>query len=334
MSSSIEPEQTNDALEKTQRNAIIIFILLAVFLGTSLIAAGVLIAKGTYYEVILATIGSTLIAVGVVDVVSETFIRPGTIDVMRRCFPLFVNPAKTPKDTLKQQLVTIVGYILPKPESAKDFAKFFKEVMVDQLTDLSRENFGVTLELEKVKLSSTLPELVKVTCEWKYQIHNYSNKERAWEIPFYCNTFSLVNKGLALKDHIMVEQVLVTHGAGQPEDVGIERGIYKQQPKQYDGKVELVPKESLLVKLLPNEVMSVYLKYHYIGELCDRHAQRMSMLTYNANLAIDFDQKDIAVTVDDFCSLKKTPVAKLHRLYDWNGWFLPNHGFIVEWKPA
>lgn len=332
MSSSSEPEKTVETLQKTRRSAIAIFIILAVVFGIFLITLGTLLVKQSPYDVIFATVGSTLIAVGIVDVVAETFIRPGTTDLMKQCFPLFANPKNAPKDALKQQLVNIISHLSPKPEHEEDFASFFKVAIVEQLKNLSKEDFDVSLKLEKAKLGDALPLLTKVSCEWKYDVHNNANNDEQYEIPFYCNTFSYTNMKIPLKDHIGVEQVIATHGMGSTEDVGERYGLYKQQPTSYDGKVQLQPKNPLLVKLLPNETLSVYIKYHYIGELCDRHTQRMSMLTYKTSLNIEFDPKDFIVVVDAFCLPKQTPVSKHHK-YDWNGWLLPNHGFIVEWKP-
>ena len=322
----------NEDAEGTRRKAIVLFILFAVCFGVALIAIGILLFRGSYVEMMLATIGSTLIAVGVVDVVSESFIRPGTIDVMRRAFPLFANPAKVPKDTLKQQMINIASHVSPKKELCDEFAKFFKEVLVDQLTDYCRENFDVSVRLEKVN-TGPAQGLVKVTSEWKYVVHNTSNKQTAYPIKFYCDTDSFVSKVLTPKDHIEVQKLFITHGSGNPDDIGQKNGIYKQLPKQHNSRVVLDLTKPILVEMLPNEPMYVYIKYWYLAGSHDRHSQRMSMLTHNISLIVDFDKKDFVVTIDEFCSPERATVDKYHR-YDWNGWLLPNHGIIVEWKPA
>jgi hypothetical protein len=323
---------SDEDLQKTRNRAIIIFILFSVFLGTSLIAAGILGFHGTYYELMLGTIGSALIAVGVVDVVSEVFVRPGIVGILRNTFPLFADPAKLSKDALKKQLVYIAHHIAPKPELAQEFAQFLKKSVADQLTDYCREDFDVSVRLEKIS-AGPAQGLVKVTSEWKYIIHNTSDRPTTYPIQFYCNTDSFTSKGLGLKDHMAIEKILVTHGVGEPQDVGQKHGVYKQQPRQFDSRVELDLTPSILVELLPNEPMSVYVRYWYIAESRDRHSQRMGMLTHNIALTMDFEKKDFVVIVDDFCSPKRTTIAKFHK-YDWKGWLLPNHGFIIEWKPA
>jgi hypothetical protein len=226
--------------------------LFAVASGIALILGGVFFFRGTYVEMMLATIGSTLIAVGVVDVVFEAFMRPGIGEMIKQALPLFANPSDSPKDALKAQLVNAAKFACPDLSMAEDFAQFIEKTVAKQLTGLCREDFVVSLKIVRIPAHR---KLVRVMCEWSYKIHNHSNKEEPYEVPFYCNTF--LAQGFPTGELIKVDIVQVTNGLNVTENIGELYGIYSQQPRETNSKVELAPSRPMLTKLLPKETISV-----------------------------------------------------------------------------
>jgi hypothetical protein len=331
----VSPTESEEAhrLEKSKNIGIVLFVMVVVLSGIAVIALGILQYHGTYYEMILSSIGATLIAVGIVDVFSELFVRPSLVSIMRRSFPLFSDTTKVPKETLRKLIIEIVGLLSPRPDLKEEFKQFFESNIVRQFHQFFREDFKVSIELRTKQLGES--KIVEVFSEWTYDVHNITDEVRGYPIPFRCSTYSFVSRGLALRDHIQIEKMQVTRTSkpSEPEDIGKNYGAYSQIPKKIDSaKVELKFDKAPVVEIEPLQKVTIFIKYRYVAEHCDDHTQRMSVFTKNIHLILNFDPNELFVDVDEFCIPKKTTVAKAHS-YVWNGWFLPNHGFIVEWKP-
>lgn len=315
------------------RLGIFLFILVALLIGVILILVAAFYYKGTYLDTVLSSIGATLIGVGIIDVVSEVFIRPGVITVMRRSFPLFSDPSKVPKDTLRRLMVNIVGELSPKKEFKEDFMKFFEGNIVEAFREYYRENFDIHIKLKRDKIGTA--EVVKTKTEWTYDVHNITDKTVTYPIPFRSETWSFVKKGVQLKDHMKIEKMQVTRHKDKtqtPEDVGQEFGVYAVAPKPKDSVLVVLELDKKpVVQLPPHETVTVFVKYSYLAELCDDHTQRMSLLTKNVSVTLDYDEEDFSLDIDEFC-VPKMIIAEEKHSFQWKGWFLPSSGFVAFWK--
>jgi len=322
-------------LEQSTRIGIILFVVVVVLIGIIFIVWGTTQYhdRDIYYEMVFTSIGATLIAVGVVDVSSQLFVRPSLVSTMRRSFPLFSDKTKVPKETLRKLMIEIAGLLSPRAELKTEFEQFFDQHIVHQFHEFIREDFKVSIKLGIRTMNAG--KAVDVEASWTYDVHNITNETKVYPVNFRCSTYSFLSRNLALKDHIRIEKIQVTRPKkpNDPEDIGKDRGIYTLQPKKVESaKVQLKLEEPLKVEIESLEKVTIFVKYRYVAENCDDHTQRMSKLTRNLHLTIDFNPNEFFVDVDEFCIPQKNTIEKAHS-YVWKGWFMPNHGFIVEWKP-
>jgi hypothetical protein len=318
--------------ERYRKTSIIFFICVIVLIGVLLLLIATF-CRGTLYEYVFASLGSTLIAVGLVEVVSEGFIRPGIIGRIRESFPLFATePKAMPRDLLISRLTDFIRVLSPRPELEEGIVELFRAIFVDPLRETYRDDLRITLKLEKQSFNGN--RLCKITAIAEYTVHNITKKEVKYETPFYSNTFSYTNKGIPIEDHIKLLKMTITEKGGAPIDLGAIYGLYSTVPVPKDPlKVELKLPVIPVFTIKPDSEITVYVEYSYLADLMDGHTQRVGGVTKNVKVRVDYQENDFFVDLDSFC-MPPVNIVSFGHSYAWDGWFLPNHGFRVLWKPA
>lgn len=323
-------------LERMRTISIALFVGIVVIVGILLIVCSQTYFKGTPLEFILASLGSTLIGVGLVDVVSEVFISPGVISkitqTLHKSFPsIFIPPETMEKSVLTTRIKEFVKALCPVDQIKDEYLHLFEKVFIEQFKEIYREDLGISIKLRKRTITEI--SICEATVEVEYKVHNATDKKVDYKIPMYFSTYSFVEKGIPIEDHIKLEKITVTRGTEQPEDVGQAFGVYSVSPVEKSPlKVELVLPRYPTYEISPRDNITVFFKYKYLADLIDDHTQRIVNVTRNLKVHIDYSEEEFFVDLDDFCMMDKKTISPGHS-YEWDGWFLPRHGFCIEWKP-
>jgi hypothetical protein len=170
---------------------------------------------------------------------------------------------------------------------------------------------------------------------WDYDVHNITDSPLVYAIPLRVNVQSFTEEGLSVADHVRIEEVVASVD-DRDEWIDLTRSCNLcLEPILSSDKTRVMLSLNGRAKhtIPPHNITRVHLKFSYVAHLLDSHIQRMLSLTRNTRLKLNYSAKDFFIEVSDFCpALKKTLVADHD--YEWNGWLLPFHGFIVEWKPT
>lgn len=245
-----------------------------------------------------------------------------------------VTPNVFQRSLLLAKAKQLVKALSPREDLAEEFSTQVDAVLFDQLQSTFRQDFDIRVSLSKMRFASE-SLAAKVNIELSYDVHNLTDSHLHYRIPMVVTVPSFVDQGVPLEDHISVSEVTASVADGDTVtdlikkcNVHLTSGLASNETKvrlSLDGKiVQTIP---------PANFIKIHLKYSYLGQLFDAHIQRISQLTRNVNLTLDYKEDDFLVNVDAFC----TPLLGVQvpgHSYAWNGWLLPFNGFCVEWKPV
>lgn len=240
--------------------------------------------------------------------------------------------AKADKGLAASRIKSLVRTISPEKSLEEDFANLFQLLFIDQVRDTYRDNFDFTLKIEKKDFKEKGISLAQICAQAEYKVHNVTDHPIVYNIPFMWNTYSFEKYDIPLAEHCKIEKILLTKRDNTHIDVGADFKSYEVIPKARPPlKVETVlPPPSAEIE--PFGTATIYIKFRYLARLIDGHTQRMVNLTRNVKLRVDFAEDAFFVDIDDFCLPKKAIINPGHE-FEWNGWLLPRHGFVVEWRP-
>jgi hypothetical protein len=322
-------------LERYKIVGIVLFILFVVITGILLIAYASWAKLDSSSSIIFTSLGGTLIAVGLVDLLSEAFIRPGTVGTMKEMLNQFISePSKLPKSLRTALVRAFVEALSPTDVLCPEVALLFDETFLNQLATTYRSDCVISLRLRKKTISGQV--VAEGTTDVSYHVHNLTDHTFKYAIPFAFNTVSFTDKGIAAAEHIKLSRISVTDSKGASIDVGNSVGAYGIVPTVhtiFPSKVELSLPQSPTFDIEPHGSITVLLKYVYLAQLIDDHVHKMKELTRNINFNIDFLTNEFVVDIDTFCIPKMNTIDPNKR-YSWAGWFIPYHGFCVAWHPA
>lgn len=235
------------------------------------------------------------------------------------------------RSLLESRLKKLAKTMHPIKELQGDFAHLFEFLFINQIRETCRENFELSLRLRRKDYEKGF-SCASACVEAEYKVRNVTEQPLEYKIPFTWNTYSFENHNVPLEDHLQIEKILVTREGGEQIDIGEKFKCYDLKPRPKPPlkvQLELPPPT---VEIEPLGGATVYLKFHALAKLIDNHTQRMVNLTRNLKLRLDFIKTEFFVDIDDFCLPKRVVINPMHE-YEWRGWFLPRHGFVVEWQP-
>jgi len=265
------------------------------------------------------------------DLVSINSARLQNLDEQVRKVALEASVSEGNRTLLEARIKNLIRIYCPVKKLEEEFSDLFQSIFFDQVCEKYRDNCAIRVSIKRKDIKGVGVALVCVQAE--YKIHNVTERPLSYTVPFRWSTLSFVKRGIPLEDHLRIEKILVTKDTGEQLNICKNLDDSLLRPKERPPmKVELeLP--SVTIEIRPYGTITVYLKYAYLAELIDGHIQRMVSLTNNLRLQVDYSEDEFFVDIGDFCLPKKVTINPGHT-YEWNGWFLPNHGFIIEWKPV
>ena len=228
----------------------------------------------------------------------------------------------------------LVRALSPKEDLAGEFSSQMDEVLFDQLRSTYRQDFDLRITLSKMRFASE-GLAARVDVELSYEVHNITDSTLQYCIPMVVTSPSLIAQGLPMEDHIGVSEITASVADGSEMtdlikkcNMNLTSTLVSNETKvrlSLDGRVaQTIP---------PASFARIRLKYFYVAQLFDSHIQRISQLTRNVGLTLNYSEDDFLTNVDAFC----TPMLRVQvpgHKYLLNGWLLPFNGFSIDWKPV
>lgn len=228
----------------------------------------------------------------------------------------------------------LVRALSPREDLAGEFSSQIDEVLFDQLRSTYRQDFDIRISLSKMRFASE-GLAVRVNVELSYAVHNLTDSTLQYCIPLAVTSPSLIDQGLPMADHIGVSEIRASVADGSVVtdlikkcNMTLTSTLVSNQTKvrlSLDGRIaQTIP---------PASFVRIRLKYFYVAQLFDFHIQKISQLTRNATLTLDYSEGDFLTSVNDFCAPARRVQVPGHN-YMWNGWLLPFNGFSINWEPV
>lgn len=309
-------------------------MVVIIFSGAIIFILCSIIIKEPRSSTFLNIFGTTLLAISVLSLVYEYFMTERVLRTMREAFPYISDPNMLSHELKISNLYDTLLSLSPNLSEREKLERDFVSPIVKSLETTIRKDMRFDITIQK----NDGHNCVFAQIDGSYCLENISDGEICWPIPFRWTTVRIPT--LDRNDHIKIDALVVRVEDRQDlysftEKVTNIQVLESEDPQEMEPmSLEIPESGEFTIRIPEGKSIVVTFNFQVACHVEDKFLWRMIDFTDTLTVRLKYDPNVFGIRVGEFCLGERltTPISDGKIQYEWNSYFLPQHGVFFYWR--